>query len=427
MKIKKGVKKYLIILLFVIILIFLGYFIYSSYFSEDNSSYFSKDKESSFETDVLFLKVGIIENSSSANSVNIKSNSFNHFLIRLNQLEGIANLSESEFNLEANQEHSFKINFNPMGKKPGVYLGELIISTDFEIKKIPIILEIQSEDVLFDSNVNLFLSKEGVISLKDLDTEISIFDLSNIGRSSVNVDYFIKDFDGKTILMESEDLVVESRLDYTKRFDIQEDIELGSYVLGVLVTYHDSVGVSSVLFRVNEAKALELASLGGFGNNFWIILVFGLFFFMFLVLFVYSLSSREKLLKELQSQYKRELKKQSEIIKKQEKRNYPRFNSNEREIYKKELKKIKNQRVKELKNIHKKRIKEAERIRKSKDINKLKRQLSLWESKGYDISVLEKRYRIPNVKDIKKQVEAWKSKGYDTSGLEKKLKNKNRK
>ena len=66
-----------------------------------------------------------------------------------------------------------------------------------EIKFPADILEVESSDVLFDSNLNLFPSGE-INPGSKINAEIKIFDLSQIGVSSVELSYFIKDFQGNT-------------------------------------------------------------------------------------------------------------------------------------------------------------------------------------------------------------------------------------
>tara|TARA_B100001971_G_C17809527_1_gene343344 strand:- start:157 stop:540 length:384 start_codon:yes stop_codon:yes gene_type:complete len=127
------------------------------------------------------------------------------------------------------------------------------------------------------------------------------------------------------------------------------------------------------------------------------------------------------MLKEMDRQYRTELRKQRRMIEGQGKVDYSKLKtSDEKAEYKKELNEIKRLRFDALKKTKDEKVKVFKSIKKKYKGSKRKTQLRAWKRKGYDISVLEKKYKMPSVKGIKAKVRAWKKKGYDTSVLEKK-------
>lgn len=382
------------------------------------SFYFKKDKaDKTFESDILFLKISISQNGSAVNNVKITNinNIKESFSAEIIGLKNLASLENYQFDLDPKEEGNIKIIFKTDGEDAGVYLGKLKITSNEGSKDIPIILEIESKDVLFDSNINVFPQGRDIILGQSINAEIKIFDLAGIGRSNVDLDYSVKDFDGGTLVSESETLVVDGKLDYSKVIDLNS-AKPESYVLAAVVKKGSSVGVASYYFNVFEEKS-EVNIESGI---IWIIAIFVFFFLVFLALFIYSFSYRDKLLRELQNEYKREIKRQDEIIREKGKLTYSKLRTPiEKKIYRKEVRKIKKERIKTIKEIHKKRLKEYHRIKKRGKKDELKRQLQKWKRQGYETKFLEEKYKVPNVNDIRKKIQEWKAKGYNTSFLEK--------
>ena len=380
--------------------------------------YFSYEAdELSFNT--LLLKNSIMEEGSVNNNLKIKNNkempeSF-YLEVRGDELKDLVKLNENNFNLKPGEEKNLEIEFNSKGKSPGIYIGNLAFNNN---EKIPIILEIQSKEVFFDSNLNIFPKGTSFIPGERLNAEMRVFDLLNIGKSSVVITYFVRDFEGKTIIFESENRVIQGQVeDYSKSFVLPDDIDLGNYVFATTIEYEDSVGTSSAFFNVVEEK---LNNQFIFNNSFLLVLI-SLFFLAFLI-FIYSLFYRDKLLRELHNQYKNELRRQREIIDLKSKLDYKRLdNLRERKEYSREVKAVKKNRLKELKKMYKGRVSEFYKLKKSGNKKQLISKLKKWKKQGYNTKVLENKFKMPNLKYIKNKLKKWKKQGYDTSILDKKI------
>jgi len=401
-------KKIVLIVLGIILLIVIGFFSYVYFFQEATSS------PQGFETDSLSLKVAMKEQATALNTIKITNiDSAEYFVVLVTEIEDLVSVEKS-FNLDVGDSYDLVVNFRTNNNPAGVYLGELEISSGKETKKIPIVLEIQTEEVLFDSNVEIYPKGKDVVLGQKLNAEITIFDLTSIGRSTVEVSYFVKDYSGNTFVSESEDKIVDGKAEYSKTFDTSE-LEMGEYVFVALVEYGNSIGTSSISFKVGEKEKEEF-----FGGNINLMVgLFAFFFLIFLGLFIYSLFFRDKLLTELQNQYKKEIRKQKQIIESQGQIGYGQLGTSvEKRLYSKELKKVAKQRIAGLKKIHQARLKIFNKL-KLKSPAQLKKQLAKWKSKGYNTKLLEKRYKLPSIMEIKKKIKKWKAQGYDTSLLEK--------
>ncbi len=364
-----------------------------------------------FDSDNIFLKIGIAEGGEFVKSIKVSNNNNrNHFSISAKGLDGLVSFDEKEFDLEAGESKDVKVYFKAGDNEPGIYIGKLEIVSEKDFDEIPVVLEIQSKDVLFDSNIRFFPYGQDIISGDTLNVEIRVFDLVNRGVSDVAADYFIKDFDGKTIISESENLIVDSKLDYSKSFKIPEEMEVGSYVLGVVLKYKDSIGTSSIYFEISDVEDEE--SLFSSSSS-YIFLLSG-FFLIILIFLGYYFSNRNRLVDEIKRSYKRELKLQRQLYD-EKLRAERKLKGQEKTVYRKEVKKVGKQREKALRESYINKLREL-RKQKGGDYSSL---IKKWKTRGYDTNVIEKKYKYPRIDGIKKKVKEWKSKGYDTRVLEK--------
>jgi hypothetical protein len=378
--------------------------------------YFLETEEDLFQVDHIFLKVSAIEGSIANSEIKITNLDIkeNYFSLELKSKGEIGILNKNEFYLGEGLEEKIHIEFN-VDKSAGIYLGELIVKSEGIIKTIPIVLEIESPEVLFDSNLELY-PRGGMINQGErLTSNIRIYDLASIGRSEVNVDYFVNDFSGNIIFSSSETLIIEDKLDFSKSFILPEHIDYGDYVLGVVVKYGESKGSSSLYFRI-ENNFIEAYSNQGVN---YIILILVFMFIFVTLFFAYFVNSRNQLLDELQKQYKRDLKKEREIAKL--KLSKGGFSGKEKTFYEEEIKKVEKQRETALKGYYKSKEKEIKKIKiKKGDKAQFQNHVAKWKKKGYDTKILERKYKYPEISSIKRKIAKWKKKGYDTSILEKK-------
>ena len=266
----KRVKKRSVIeiVLLILIVIVIGF-----YFFNDGDFI---EADISFEVKDLFLKINLNPGESSVYNVNIENlnKNLNEFSIKVNGLDEFISSSESLI-INFNEEGVAKLNIQiPEDNDYGVFLGNLEVSLDGISKKVPIVLEVESEDILFDANIDLYPKGQALIKGERLMSEIKLFDLTNAGVREVELEYFVKDFDGRTIISEKESKTIDGRLDYSKGFEVPKDMKLEEYVLVIVVKYENSAGVSSVFFNVvdKDKTIFEFEDLS-------LIMILFLFFF----------------------------------------------------------------------------------------------------------------------------------------------------
>lgn len=401
------------IVLTIILLIVVGFYL------------FRGEKKANFEVDRLFLKIVLKEGASTTSDLHIlnQDESSPDFSIKVNELEEMVFITEKEFSLGKDEEKVIRIDIDTLNKtSPGVYLGNIEIYSG-EIKlEIPVVIEIQTEEILFSSSINIIPQGKDLIPGQKLNTELKIFNLGNLGREKIELIYFINDFSGKEVNFGSEEVVIDaSSVGISATLDLPTDLELGDYIFVVLTKFDGSVGTSSKTFKVVDSVE---SSIGGSnsGTLLIIIVIFGFFFLVFLILIIYSVFYKDRLLLELQREYKIEIRRQRKLIQEGEKKAYAKLKTSpEKKEYKKKAEQIKIKRINVLKETQTKRIGEFKKIKKSKNISELKKHMEKWKKQGYNTKVLEQRFKLPSIESVRKKISNWKKQGYNTGVLDKKL------
>lgn len=370
-----------IILLFLIMLFALNFFSARD-FSVDNVLLKSNLKEGDF-----FEKtIKITNKGSDENNFEIISNA--DFIL----------LSETKFNLASGESKDIIINFDIQNKLPGVYLGKLIIKGQKSELDIPVIIEIETKEVFFDSITNIPLEYIDVSPGGKILVESQIFNLENIGEKNIEINYLIMDFDGNTFFSENENTLVKRDFLITKSVNLPEDIESGDFIFIITSSYGDSLGVSSSIFRVSEKKTTS-----SFNDNYYIWIVFILL--LVIILFIlYNQRQNDKLLLELSRQHGNELKKESESFerKKQELKKLP---LRERKVKLVTLHKIKRKRVKVIKRIYRSRVKIVKKLRKQHKESEIEKKMGEWKKQGFNVGEFlgEEKTTKLDISKLKKQ------------------------
>ena len=399
------------IVIIVLVLVFLGLAGWGSY------SYFSPKNSPNFDVDSILIKSNIKIGGSYETDVRVTNlkDSENKVNMFLSDVQGLTEPITQELVLSAYETKAIKVSFVNLSVSEGIYVGVLEVSSGDEKKTLPIILEIESDKVLFDNSVSLFPS--GVVQPGErVNAEIKVNDLTFLGSAVVEFEYFVRDFYGGKIFSEKETVPVDKDTSFTKSFEIPKGAKQQDYVFGAIVRYNNSTGTSSSFFSV-EKKPLFA---GAFDNMyFFVLLIFAALVLVLLLFVFYSVYSRDKLLDELKNQYRNELRRQVDYIHEKEHTVEVKLKTpEEKKVSKKIFAKVKKERVKAIKKLHVERVKKYKQMKKAKKpVDTMKSQIEKWKNEGYNTSVLQGETKIPDVGDIRRQINMWKKKGYDTSVL----------
>lgn len=235
-----------------------------------------------FTVDSVLIKNSIKDSGMSYVKI-VNGDDAGDFLLSISGIEN-ARLSEESFSLEAKEERVVKINFS--GFSPGFYSGFLNVNE----KEIPVLVESESEQALFDAQISMPNKK--IFPGNEVLVEIKIYDLYRIGVSDVEVEFSAKDFEGNEIYFDKETVVVKDSANLMKTLKLPPKLPAGEYYFSVIVGYKDSVGVATEYFPVLSNNQ-EYVSF--FISNSVFIGMGVLVLFLIAIIFVYIKVDRRRL------------------------------------------------------------------------------------------------------------------------------------
>jgi len=161
---------------------------------------------------------------------------------------------------------------------PNLYFGKLIFKSKMFSKELPVLVEVESSDPLFDVGLKIPKQFKNIKPGEDFLVLVDIFNLGDgeVGRDVV-LEFSIKDSEGKTVLKKENSVAIETSVSHSELITLPGDIEIGMYVVYVKVLYVDKIASASGTFYVEK---ISLRSF--FKNNlFWLFV--GAFCFILLV------------------------------------------------------------------------------------------------------------------------------------------------
>lgn len=255
------IKKPLFFLILVLMLILI---LGSLLFFMQNKSYIfkSKTQEPDFDTDQILLKVLIKNREFIEKQLRVMYTGTEYVSINVEALglKDIIQIDAPDFTLKPGQTKIVTINFSSfmheqkIEQQPGIYVGKLAVKSQKALREIPIVAEIETKNVLFDMNLNPVAIERRVKQGTETTIEVKLFNLESIESANIDVEYFVKDMNGNTILTESETIVVKTQASFFKTISIPKNLKPGFYVFAGQVKFGNSVGTASYMFEVTGSE-----------------------------------------------------------------------------------------------------------------------------------------------------------------------------
>ena len=157
-------------------------------------------------------------------------------------------LSDTSFSLGAGEEKAVEANI--IGKKLGSYIGEIEAEAAGIKKSISAIIEVESEQVLFDAKIDIPSGYKEVKAGDDLKAQITLLNVGPPRKVDVTTTYLIKDRLGNIVYESSETFAVEKQSSFVKSFRVPKNLPAGDYLAIIELRYEKSFAVSSELFKI---------------------------------------------------------------------------------------------------------------------------------------------------------------------------------
>jgi len=404
--------------IFLFFVLFLGLFSFSLVFAQDVNVDSVLMKVSLKDGEEVMKNIVITNPQASSSEIKLKLN---------NELSGLIFLKE-EIVLGPKEKKTVNIFFkNEMNYPAKTYIGNIQILTldNIIIEEIPVIVELESKDVMFDSNIDVPSAFKTIYPGDKITADISVFNLEKIGLTTVSVDYLIQDFDENTIISESENLAVGSFFTSSKSFELPSNIKKGDYVLSVIVEYKNSIASSTYYFTIKELSVFEPSQRGSFPIDISAI-IFITAIFLIILFTIYFNMQRDKLFLDLEKQHSREIVSRMRFLEKVKNKEIKKAKSSiDKKRCEKRFEKLRKKAEKFFETRNKNRKKELENLRRKGSRAEILKKLKEWKKEGYSVSQLESKLKKTNKIDIRDKIKQWKKKGYSVDLLEDDLKRLN--
>jgi len=162
----------------------------------------------SFEIDQILIKVLVKEEEFVEKELRVMNVGSEEIAIDIEALglSDIVDVLDKEFTIKPGQTKIVRLNLSSFSRDkgieqaPGVYIGKILGKTDSYETEVPVIIEIESKNVLFDMNLNPVARDRSVLQGSSTTFEIRVFNLQSIESFNVGMEYFVKDINGNTII-----------------------------------------------------------------------------------------------------------------------------------------------------------------------------------------------------------------------------------
>lgn len=367
--------------------------------------------------DNVLIKLSLRQGESADKVITLTATEDSTFNIALENLKGVT-ISDKRFSLNNRDSKNVNVHFDSSSLKPGIYIGSVVIVDQKETNVLPVIFEVESDDSLFDTNVDVPPQYKDIEAGEKLISQVKVFDLTSGGTSNgqgptrVSLEYTIYSLDGKVISRQTEDAVVSIQTQFTKTFSFPEDIAPGDYVLAAIVKKDNSYGVASSLFSIHESSGGLALDFGSSSTTYLIIGIL-VFFVFFILLFIYFVRDRDKMLMALKDYHDDEMDKMRHFLAAQEKllQEKNKARGNNLEVHEEIRHKLDN-----LKKKHLEQEKHLESLKSKGDFREMRRKLAEWKSKGYNTMAMEYKLKGLNEGDMHSLLSYWK-KNYTSKSI----------
>jgi hypothetical protein len=272
--------------MFILMVILLVVFVFFWNFQLNSASTDSRGSSEKFTVDQSLIKLLLHPGQELTKSMRIKNiwgNDLDFYTDITGNIGDLVSIGNTNFDLSSGASKKVEIKIAAgAGKAPGVYVGNIFVES-MESIEIPVVVEVESDYVFFDINLNAKVLNN-LNPGDEIDFSIKIFDMQmGTSATSVRMEYSLLDMDGHEILSETESVVVLGQTEFNKVVTLPSSLDHGLYVFTAQSSYGKSVGVSTYLVQVsgfNVVSGGDDAFASCVDNNFCL---FGMFSIVLIV------------------------------------------------------------------------------------------------------------------------------------------------
>ena len=256
-----------------------------------------KEEIKDFSISKSSLKFSLNLGDSSKDKITVRNtgNAPLSFSVALSQIEDFVSLSDASFELQPGEIKN--IDVEVLAKRIGSYYGEITFASSGISKAASMLLDIKSEQVLFDVKLDIPPQFKQVTPNSDLRMQITLLNVGAPKNVDATVTYAVRNKVGAIIHESSETFAVEKQKSYLKQIKIPQGTPYGEYIASIEVRYAKSFAVSSEIFSVvNEIGVTSTQQLikRTLVSNIYYVLVAAIAVSMLILYAIYRRASKRK-------------------------------------------------------------------------------------------------------------------------------------
>ncbi|MBI2045532.1 hypothetical protein HYT23_05740 [Candidatus Pacearchaeota archaeon] len=208
-------------------------------------------------------KISISLKQSEVKTEKVKITNNNKISLKLSldsNLNEMLNISEKYITINKKESKEITLTFKAKEDTiPNIYIGKIMLTSEKAQKELPISIEVESKEALFDVKIEIPTQYKYVLPGEELIAKVEMFNLGGTKKLDVEVEYIIKDKGGIDILRETDTIGVETTASILKTFQIPPNINLGDYILYVRATYNNQVASASEWFIIGKKPSNQFS------------------------------------------------------------------------------------------------------------------------------------------------------------------------
>jgi hypothetical protein len=235
------------------------------------------------------ISVDVLEGETQRVGITFKNNVDKTYTLTLEQ-EGLDEVLNIPNQVILNPGKEYTINADFFGATKKLTTGSIVVKSGEDVvTRIPVVVNIRSENFLFDASIALGNQFSKRFSGDKITAQIDLKEVRALEKVDVVATYVIKDFQGNIYLEESETFFVEGTREFFRDFETS-GLKPGRYVLGLEIVYPGAFATSSAQFEV-QGNAFS-----GFGDIgiYWYI-VGGIAVLVVVLVVVWALRGKSKI------------------------------------------------------------------------------------------------------------------------------------
>ena len=248
-----------------------------------------------FSTDQVLLKTLMKTGESSVKEIKVTNTDTQSgdFSVTFISPQNIIDITDSEFTLTSSQSKNIPVRFSTYNidngnLMPGVYIGKInvVSNGDNKIQRIPVITEVESQDVTYDTTLSVAPKYSSIPAGSDLSFDVNVINLRGKVGDSVIMTYSVLDLNSNSILSaQTETISLDSGTKFSKTIKLPSNLQKGTYVLAVTSEVDGITGTSTYIF---ESTGLigQIGALEDFVNKHFFVLIIAIAIFSLIITIV---------------------------------------------------------------------------------------------------------------------------------------------